>query len=107
MGDGGAYRMLLFAGDHPILPVDSKVTRVGRRLGYGAAKPSAARTTRTIRDALVQELAADIETYRRATVYLDHHAVATCAETDPHCHVCPLIKECPEGRKRMTQGSRV
>ena len=35
MGEGGAYRMLLFAGDHPVLPVDARVSRVARRLGYG------------------------------------------------------------------------
>ena len=27
--------MLLFAADHAILPVDARVNRVGRRLGYG------------------------------------------------------------------------
>ena len=35
MGEGGAYRMLLFAADHPVLPVDARVSRVALRLGYG------------------------------------------------------------------------
>ena len=35
MGEGGAYRMLLFAADHAVLPVDSRVNRVARRLGSG------------------------------------------------------------------------
>src|SRR6059036_2387239 len=37
LGESGAHRMLLFAADHPILPVDARVSRVGRRLGYGDA----------------------------------------------------------------------
>src|SRR5439155_9119070 len=35
LGEGGASRMLLFAADHPVLPVDARVSRVARRLGYG------------------------------------------------------------------------
>ena len=37
MGEGGAYRMMLFAADQAVLPVDSRVNRVARRLGYGQA----------------------------------------------------------------------
>jgi endonuclease-3 len=33
MGEAGAYRMLLFAADHPVLPVDARLSRVARRLG--------------------------------------------------------------------------
>jgi endonuclease III len=36
MGEGGAYRMLLFAGDRPVLPVDARVSRVARRLETAA-----------------------------------------------------------------------
>ena len=35
LGETGAHRMLLFAADHAVLPVDARVSRVGRRLGYG------------------------------------------------------------------------
>src|SRR5713101_4679995 len=34
MGEGGAYRMLLFAADQSVLPVDARVSRVTRRLGF-------------------------------------------------------------------------
>ena len=37
-GDGGAYRMLLFAADHAVLPVDARLSRVARRLGYGTGE---------------------------------------------------------------------
>src|SRR5690348_4574286 len=35
MGEGGAYRMLLFAADHPVLPVDARLARTATRLGFG------------------------------------------------------------------------
>jgi endonuclease-3 len=100
MGEGGAYRMLLFAAGHPVLPVDARVSRVATRLGYGAKQPTFARTARSIREAVSAELPEHLPAYRRAYSYLDHHGAATCTEADPHCHVCPLLEDCPEGKKR-------
>jgi endonuclease III len=100
LGEAGAHRMLLFAADHQILPVDSRVSRVGLRLGYGEAGADYRRTARSVQQALTQELSSDTETFRRAFLYLSHHGAATCTERDPHCTICPLLKECPEGKKR-------
>lgn len=91
MGDGGAHRMLLFAADHAVMPVDLRVGRVARRLGYG----------RPLRRTLSCELPPDPALFRRAFVYLEHHGTATCTEGDPHCAVCPLLEDCPDGRKRI------
>ena len=101
-GESGAYRMLLFAGDQPVLPVDARVSRVARRLGYddGEEYTSYAPQARAIRAAVSRDLPASVEVYRRAFVYLSHHGGATCTEADPHCRVCPLLKECPEGKTR-------
>src|SRR5207237_154805 len=66
MADGGADRMLLFAGDHLVFPLDSGVGRVVRRLGYDEAPES--------------ELPDSLEAYRRACTYFTHHAVATCSD---------------------------
>jgi adenine-specific DNA glycosylase len=41
-----------------------------------------------------------VDAFRRAFQYLSHHGAATCTETDPHCQICPLVSECPEGKKR-------
>jgi endonuclease III len=101
MGEGGAYRMLLFAADHPILPVDARVSRVARRLGYGEQCADFTKTARSVREALAAELPDTLEAYRHAFLYLSHHGAATCTEADPHCSVCPLLKDCPEGQKRM------
>ncbi len=100
MGEGGAYRMLLFAADHAVLPVDVRVSRASRRLGYGALQPDFTKTARSVREALARELPSDLAAYREAFLYLSQHGAATCTEADPHCVVCPLLAECPEGRQR-------
>jgi endonuclease III len=101
LGQGGAYRMLLFAADHAVLPIDVRIGRTARRLGYGEQFAGFNRTARSIRLALAVELPATAVAYRRAYLYLAHHGANTCTETDPHCGVCPLVPECPEGRRRL------
>jgi endonuclease III len=90
----GRQRLLLFAGDHAIVPVDGSLARLVTRLGL--AEPVAGRLRlRPIRRTLTRLLPADLDERRRAVLLLDHHAVSTCAEHDPHCHVCPLAGSCP------------
>jgi endonuclease-3 len=100
MGEGGAYRMLLFAAGHAVLPVDARVSRVARRLGYGDTGADFAKTARSIRSSVSAELSGTLEAYRGAFVYLDQHGAATCTESDPHCGICPLLSDCPEGQRR-------
>jgi endonuclease-3 len=101
MGEGGAYRMLLFAAEHPILPVDLRVARVATRLGYGEIQPVFTKTARSVRDALAPDLGGSVDAFRRAFVYLSHHGGATCTERDPHCGVCPILRDCPYGQQRV------
>jgi endonuclease III len=98
MGEGGAYRMLLFAADHPVLPLDARVSRVAQRLGYGEVQRDFTRTARSVRAALVAELPFDTAAFRRAFLYLSNHGAATCTERQPHCGICPLVEVCPYGR---------
>ena len=100
MGEGGAYRMLLFTADHPVMPVDARVNRVACRLGYGPKQSTFSKTARAVREAVAAELPNTLAAYRRTYIYLDHHGAATCTEADPHCLVCPLLKDCPEGQRR-------
>ena len=102
MGEGGAYRMLLFAGGHAVLPVDARLGRAAVRLGYGEAQADFRKTARTIRATVSAELEATPEAFKLAYLYLSHHGAATCTEGDPHCAVCPLAKDCPEGQKRLS-----
>jgi endonuclease-3 len=106
LGETGAHRMLLFAADQMILPVDARVSRVGRRLGYGEAAPDFKKQSRSVQDALARELPASVDGYRHAFLYLSHHGGATCTERDPHCSVCPLLQECPEGQRRVGAATR-
>ena len=100
LGETGAHRMLLFAADQLIFPVDARVNRVARRLGYGEASDDFRRQARSIREAFERELPRDVEHYGAAFLYVSHHGAATCTDADPHCGVCPLLKDCPEGQKR-------
>ena len=100
LGETGAHRMLLFAADQAILPVDARVSRVGRRLGYGEAADDFKKQARSVQEALAREVPASVDAYRRAFLYMSHHGGATCTETDPHCPICPLLSDCPEGKKR-------
>lgn len=101
LGETGAHRMLLFAAGHAILPVDARVSRVGRRLGYGDASDDFRTQARSVRQALERELPPEVDAFRRAFVYLSHHGAATCSESEPHCTVCPLLNECLEGKRRV------
>jgi len=99
-GDSGAYRMLLFAGDHAVLPVDARVARVATRLGYGEKAADFTKTARSVRQAAAAELSDSVDAYRGAYVYLDHHGAATCTESDPHCADCPLRADCRYFKRR-------
>jgi endonuclease III len=82
------------------VPVDAAIARVALRLGYGLAHPNARRTARSVARALGAELPPSADSRRHAYQYLAHHAGATCTEVDPHCTVCPLLEDCPEGQVR-------
>jgi endonuclease-3 len=101
LGETGAHRMLLFAADHAILPVDARISRVGRRLGYGEPADDFKKQARSVQVAISAELPVSVDAYRRAFLYLSHHGGATCTEADPHCAICPLLGDCPDGKKRV------
>jgi endonuclease III len=101
MGEGGAYRMLLFAGDRAVLPVDFRLNRVAHRLGYGDGNEDFAKAARSVRAALAPELPETPDAYRRAYLYLSHHGSVTCTEAHPHCTICPLVRECPTGQQNQ------
>jgi endonuclease-3 len=99
-GSAGAYRMLLFAADHPVFPVDAPVWRTARRLGYGEATGNFRQVARSVRRSLATVLPETPVAYREAYLYLAHHGVTTCTEADPHCVICPLLADCSEGKAR-------
>ena len=89
LGETGAHRMLLLAADQLILPVDARIGRVGRRLGYGEAAIEFRKLARSVQTAISRELPPSPDAYRRAFLYLSHHGGATCTEATA-C-VSPLL----------------
>ena len=100
LGEAGAHRMLLFAADHPILPVDARVSRVGLRLGYGEPGDDFRKTSRAVQSGLTRELPHAVDAFRRAFQYLSHHGAATCTETDPHCQRLSIGVGLSRGQER-------
>ncbi len=98
LGEGGVHRMLLFGGQHCVVPVDRDVARLASRLaGAAAAERHTPPLLRPIRRMLEAGLPREARAFRRAALYLRHHAVQTCAD-DPHCSVCPVGETCPSRR---------
>jgi endonuclease III len=96
-GDSAVVRLLLFAGDHFVFPVDPGVQRLVTRLRGAAPDANVRRSMRAARIAVTGQLPRSLERWREAAVYLSHHAAATCTEADPHCSVCPLRSDCVFG----------
>ena len=96
LGEGNVHRMLLFAGDHPVIPVDREVARFCTRFVLEPATHSA-RSSRVVRRALERALPRDAAAFQRVALYLRHHATQTCTE-DPHCTVCPIAASCRSAR---------
>ena len=97
-GETSAYRMLLFAANHALMPVDARVGRVATRLGYGEALGNFSKTARSVRQAIAADLPSSIDGYRRAYLYLEHHGAVTCTESNPRCHTCSLRNDCAYAR---------
>lgn len=92
-------RALLFAGAHAVAPADDGIVRVVARLrGLAEASPRGLR--RRARRALALDCAGDVELLRQATVVLAHHAAHACADTAPHCGLCPLAAGCRHAATR-------
>ena len=98
MGDGGSHRMLLFAADRAVMPVDTGISRVARRLEFGGQPLSSARAIRVM---LTAALEPDVEAFRRTFLYLSHHAAATCTDASPHCTICPVSHDCPHRQRQL------
>ncbi len=100
LGEGGVHRMLLFGGQHCVVPVDRDVARLASRLaGVDAAGSPLPMRPRAVRRMLEAGLPREVRAFRRAALYLRHHAVQTCVD-DPHCSVCPLADGCLSRRDR-------
>jgi endonuclease III len=84
--------VLLFACRKPVLPVDTHVHRVSRRLGLIGPRVSAVKA---------HEELARLVPLRRVLefhIQLIRHGRTLCLARNPKCAECPLVDLCPEGR---------
>ena len=101
VGLAGADRTMVLAGTHPVMALDSNGLRVLQRLGvapdtgkwngdYDAGRRAAAAAlpTRTV-------------SLRTAFLLLRQHGKETCKRAAPRCNRCPVVAECPTGRRSL------
>lgn len=91
VGPKTAACVLLFSLGRPVLPVDTHVYRVSRRLGLISAKVSPERAQEELERQLPPE------EFERFHLNLIEHGRRVCRARRPRCEVCVLRPECPEG----------
>jgi endonuclease-3 len=95
VGPKTASCVLLFSLDVPVMPVDTHVGRVARRLGLipdrMADGPAHAMLTALVPDARMLE----------AHLLFITHGRRTCLARRPRCGECPLLDLCPYGRSEL------
>jgi len=83
--------VLLFACRKPVLPVDTHVHRVSRRLGLIGPKVDEARAHRELSRLVPVERVLEFH------IQLIRHGRTICTARSPKCEPCPLLELCPEG----------
>ncbi|MFO7171483.1 MAG: endonuclease III [Bacillota bacterium] len=82
----------------PAIAVDTHVLRVSNRLGL-ASSPDPLKTERQLMEAIPREL------WSQAHHWLIHHGRNICHARNPACPICPLLRHCPEGQRRLGPGA--
>lgn len=89
VGPKTARCVLLFALGQPVIPVDTHVHRVARRLGLINSRASAAQAHDLLEALVAPEAAYAFH------MYLIEHGRRVCKAPRPQCHRCVLAKQCP------------
>ncbi|HNT72131.1 MAG TPA: endonuclease III, partial [Methanothrix sp.] len=89
VGPKTAAVVLLFAFQMPLLPVDTHVNRLSRRLGFVPAGASIEEAERIL------ETITPREKYCSFHVNLIRHGRAVCRARSPSCGACVLAEICP------------
>lgn len=97
VGPKTAACVLLFACGMPVLPVDTHVHRVSRRLGLISSNTGAARAH--------EDLARLVPSSRvlEFHIQLIRHGRRTCTARNPGCEACALLDICDEGPRRLSR----
>jgi endonuclease III len=95
VGPKTAACVLLFACQQPVLPVDTHVHRVSRRLGLIGPKTSADQAHSALASLVPARLVLEFH------IQLIRHGRTTCLAARPQCLQCVLLDRCPEGLRRL------
>jgi endonuclease III len=104
IGEPGADKILAFTGAARLVPLDSNGLRVLQRLGFAADSDDYRRAYRAAQAALAGAVPRTREGRVGAYLLLRQHGQQICRRSEPHCLECPLLRDCPTGR-RMRRGS--
>jgi endonuclease-3 len=102
IGEPGAEKILLFAGAHPALGLESNGLRVAVRLGFGEEHKNYSTMYRSAQAALAPE----IQGMNCARLIVAHqllrrHGQEICRRSDPGCDGCPVNRDCRYAAKRQ------
>jgi endonuclease-3 len=95
VGPKTAACVLLFACHKPILPVNTQVHRVARRLGLIGPQTSAEKAHELLAKIVPKRLVLEFH------VNFIRHGRAICLPRKPRCTDCVLLDACPDGWRRM------
>lgn len=95
VGPKTAACVLLFACGKSILPVNTQVHRVARRLALIGPRASAERAHELLAAIVPRKLVLDFH------VLLIRHGRKICLPRKPRCTECVLLDACPEGQRRL------
>jgi endonuclease-3 len=94
VGPKTAACVLMFACRKPVLPVDTHVHRVSRRLGLIGPRTDAGKAHEELARLVPKRQVLEFH------VQLIRHGRSVCSARNPQCEACPLLDLCPEGQKR-------
>ncbi len=89
VGTKTAACVLCFALRRPVMPVDTHVHRVARRLGLAPADAGRNEVHEVLNEAVPPELRYPLH------IWLIRHGRAVCTARSPSCSDCPLEEPCP------------
>jgi len=98
VGPKTAACVLLFACRKPVLPVDTHVHRLSRRLGLIGRRTGAAKAHEELARVVPETQVLEFH------VQLIRHGRRVCTARAPQCDGCPLLDLCPEGLRRLQTG---
>jgi endonuclease III len=97
IGVPGAEKILLFAGAHSSLALESNGVRVLTRYGFAKEQKSYSTTYRAVQKALADQSPSTCPPLIAAHQLLKLHGQELCRRSAPRCPACPVRKDCASG----------